>query len=489
MRQRYRLILLFLCALAFLLFLNCFIYAKTKYLQYLPRDRELHSQARDYTDYTVSELSCEPAQDLAEKIARCLRCVELKDSCPDCCLNLTSTKRALKCSEEDDPKYGCTKAPFAEKCQAVKDCQDKPSIPIPDPDKYYSEFKQYCSGTTIPECQNKGCPGPSIEPDYHSPDKCQSGSGDSWICNTKLLTKLKYSGCKPEKGTITDCNSLTAYNVTLLPDDDCPKEFKPCWKYTLETDYRTCMDNCNSYADNWEKCVKGNYCCKEDSDVCQDNTKTHPGFDENCIEAACTERRDWPECQPLTYDAGMCCDGLNSTTCLAWQNELNKCLDPKGTTKGKCASCFEELGYIGGKSTFYYDFVARSKEKIMVIWQLYARPEFAPQTDPTNETACGPWGKGSAPSVYFYTMVKIFDISQGTPGTEVYPLASAAGTINQRNFSGAFSIFAATIADESFFKQGKKYRVKLYYFLPQLNTHCLRTKISRAHFIVLRIRE
>jgi hypothetical protein len=152
---------------------------------------------------------------------------------------------------------------------------------------------------------------------------------------------------------------------------------------------------------------------------------------------------------------------------LEWNKQLFDCLqghDVVGGT-GACNNCYQEID-----QAFHYDFVAKSREKLTVVWQIEATPK-------ANQTS----GPPVIPTTFFYTMVKIVD-----PSTNTVVHTSIA---HQKAFSGAFSIYAATSSGDIVFVPGRKYEVRLYYFLPILPGYNLQSEVRRLELIVFRVRE
>jgi hypothetical protein len=165
---------------------------------------------------------------------------------------------------------------------------------------------------------------------------------------------------------------------------------------------------------------------------------------------------------------------------------------------GSSTDCFSDIS-----NSFIYDFVAKSNERIMMIWQVQASPEYlycgsSSDCTPAQEAAAVGMadlpGGGIEPSTYFYTTVKIFDITNGTE-VEVYPGTTSDAVVNQRSFTNAFTIYAAAATNmtgtppTSILTQGHRYRIRLYYLLAPLPNYVLRSKISDLQLVIMRVRE
>ncbi|MFA5276694.1 MAG: hypothetical protein WC417_07375 [Candidatus Omnitrophota bacterium] len=529
--MRNRIILILILASIFCIPLSVVksIYAAQKRaISYIPRDQELVIKSYDGDPYVLDESKCAALIDLSVKLARCNRCLELKDLCRDCCINMTAGARKTKCSDLKDSiktqvfqPSDVSTATEREICQKVRDCvpaigvnlgttETTETVYTPD----FNAFKDYCSSTNteVPGCQNMGCP--SDEPgDGSSTFKCVK-SGDNWICNQDGIQDLKYPGCVPaSKSGVDDC--YTSYHgnfyttINKLPPDTC-KAYSAlgggsdCWEYIVNPDLINCMGRCNTGASDYERSFKAVDCCNHDKDVCckadsgctlgqasTDTATIRPGYQNNCAnDQACKDRITWTECQPgKDTTPSFCCDNLGSADCI----EISRQID--AIIKGKNFGCFSDISNKSGEE-FKYEFVAKSNEKLMVIWQVQTSPEYC-EADPDNLDACKDPPSSPAiepPNTYFYTLIKIFDLSNG--GQEIYPAPYADSVMNQKSFTAAFSVFAAIATGmdnssppKSIFQQGHRYQVKLYYLIAPLSKYVLRSTISKLQFIILRVRE
>lgn len=519
MNRKKIIIFFFISLLGAALFIYKISYAKSRTIDYFPRDQEILTINKD-TNYFLNESVCSQLSDLNTKVSRCWNCMGLKNLCPDCCLALTPTSRKEQCAElQEDllspvftPDSGSANPRLA--CPLVSDC------PVPakaNPAINYENYKNYCAAVNDrPGCQEKGCPSDEPKNDGHFTKCSATPSGDSWICNDKDIDELKYTGCAPAVGSgVTDCitkkhgGSNGFYHVSSELDHAlCPPGYAKCWEYTMYNDIKKCIDNpsdplhpgCYQQARAYEISAKNLSCCNQDSGVCCKDVDCNtgiigarPGYQNNCSSGNCDKRIDWPECQASSADKSFCCDNLDSKKCSEIQDKIIVLIDKM--TNGTSFGCFNDIS--NGNDKFQYDFVAKSNEKVMVIWQVEAKPEYC-AANPAAPTACvSDWGTGAQPNTNFYTMIKIFDITDTqieSTANEVYPGAQGNTIMNQKSFVGAFSIFSAAVADKDssgdfILQQGHRYRVKLYYLLAPLNDYVLRSKITRTQFIVLRIRE
>ncbi len=451
-RKQLLLIALSLSAGFIIFSINNFVAADntTRSLQYLPHDEVVDSVNKKYEPALIKQgISCEAA---FEDATRCFYCVQtLKSACPDCCLSFKSPKNAIRCTKEDDARFDCPALAYAtDSCPLVADCKcpatvtqcsDKLNDCRDCPDSKSGSW--VCSN--LPHCQELGCP--SAKPKASIGKNCVL-KDNQWICEENNLSP-EFTGCKSNV-SIGNCQVSQYYVTTLI--SDCQGLTSPppsqCYQYLLTPEYQNCINTCQAYTNNWEKCTKSVNCCNQK--VCG------TGFTDNCAVNLCQERIDWPEC-----------DNLTLPTCINLQQEALACLS-NPNPGGGCGSCFEEID-----PNLYYKFVARSRETSVIFWQVLAETEFS--------------GTVSAKDIptYFFTMVKITD----TNGREVH-----RSVIHQKSFQGSFSIFSATAVDAGTLQQGETYTVRLYYFLPEkllipgLENVKLSAQIKSAGLIVTRTR-
>lgn len=537
-------LILLICLFIFagFLFMLKFSYAaKAISVDYMPRDQELVTTEKNYaTAYNLSESDCGAyIADLNSKIARCNYCLQLKNLCTDCCINM-GTPRSTKCAQavtdaNSHPKNFQPIAgdPDARKaCTNVSACEsnlltNKPETDPGSTDTTYTNYKTYCTGVDIPGCQKLGCPDLAGWPKHHGSTKCQETVTlpGGFICNDGDIDELDDNGCLPT-GTVipADCNSYAhapvavpgptpdvwnngLYIITKMDDADCPTGgYTQCWDYRRTNDLNYCLNECQIQTLDQEGTAKALDCCKRDSSICESSpgsivglNATRPGYQNNCTnDDACLERINWAECLTDPTD-DFCCDNLTPTDCIDLSQEKDGLFD--AMVAGTSLGCFGDISKSGDE--FSYEFVAKSNEKLMIIWQVQTSPEYfycgsdddctVTQENTAAAMATLP-STGTAPDTYFYTLVKIFDESDGDK--EVYPHPYADTIMNQKSFAAAFSVFAAVATGKddatpakSIFKQGHKYKVKLYYLIAPLNNYVLRSKISQLQLLVLRIRE
>lgn len=523
LKNRIQISLMFLFILSGFLFVARFSYAaKARNIDYMPRDQELVNTEKNYSiPYVLRESDCSNfLLELNTKISRCYDCQLLKTQCSDCCINKTPLNaRKTKCKDLTDSAQNPIFQPISstdprKECSDVKDCPVPPNADPGLTDLTYTNFKNYCSDsslvTGIPGCQAKGCPDSSGAPKQGS-HKCEGpDAGGVFICNTDTINKLEKPGCLPVTGSlVTDCDTLhSKYIITKIPDKDCPASYYHCWKYKLTDKLKGCISDCKTKADLQEKSAKDLDCCKRDSNICESSpgsivglNSERPGYQNNCTnDDACLQRVNWLECQ-LDADTipSFCCDNLTTDDCIEFSQLRDETINNMIT--GTNFGCFGDISKSG--DAFTYEFVAKSNEKLMVIWQVQASPEYfycgssSACTSDQEASALAMTSlpsTGTAPNTYFYTLVKIFDMSD--KNQEVYPYPYADTVMNQKSFTAAFSMFAAIATDKdnatepkSIFKQGHKYKIKLYYLIAPLSNYVLQSKISHLQFVVLRVRE
>jgi len=526
MADKHKITVILLSAGILVVFLFCphFTFAKNTVIDYIPRDQEYIKVDKDYSSspYVLGESSCSVLETLNTKASKCLRCLHIKDLCPDCCLITTGTRKT-QCKDYAallpsvvapfQPSDGGT---YRERCSQVDSCVTTTGESAGATDKGYSDYKTYCSGGSVSGCQAKGCP--TTEPGGLA--KCTASSANTWVCDQPGIQDLKYPGCVPaNKSGVVDCyNNYSGKFYSISPSPSSPGSYI----YTVNPDFIKCIGSCNTAANGYEGVFKAYDCCRYDNSICcqdvgcmrgHDNTVdpslvVRPGYQNNCTgsdsdpSSACGERINWPECQIGSTVPALCCDKLTNDDCAIFSGDMNtlvnclargaaSCDLPSGTTV-PCSSCFNDISK--SDDELEYEFVAKSNERLLVIWQVQATPEYC-KADTADPSSCSPtssWEVGDAPDTSFYTTIKIFDDS----GTEIYPGSNAVPVLNQRSFIADFSILGAiatgmdnSTPPKSIFKQGQRYRVKLYYLLTPLSNYVLRATVNHSQFIILRIRE
>jgi len=447
-----------------LLSLTSLALAGQKFLEYFPSKEYVDSIEKTYDGKgkPLGEIECSPSSlgDIFDRLAKCEYCVyTLKEGCPDCCLVKNSDgDLAVRCSGSDNSgefacvssSFNCGDYPFdcshtqftASESELMNDC----ARPFIAPDK------------NIPDAQNRGCPAATYEPDS-SGTSCSFNSDEQrWECAVSGLTP-KYRGCEPKVSIPgymskfrTSNNASDFYDIVY---DDVSGSY---W-YTPVVGYKNYVEQCNSYAYKVQGCYKDRNCCRQD--VCPASSDSS-GID-NCNTEVCESRIDWGEdiktVSGETKKCGIDSNSLILQDCLDLQSVVQSCL--LDVSDGRCLSCFNEID-----DDFYYSFVAHSGQSLVVLWQIIAEPVSEQDID-----------------TYFYTMVKILDEA----GKEVH-----SSIVHQKSFKGSFSIFSGTAIEsgEDILEQGKSYKIRLYYFIPKIETAVpLIMNIKKVQMILMGARE
>jgi hypothetical protein len=168
------------------------------------------------------------------------------------------------------------------------------------------------------------------------------------------------------------------------------------------------------------------------------------------------------------------CDSLSQAICLTAEDNITNCLLKAGSN---CRSCFKEILTSSGAPAIEYEFVARSGEEAVIVWQIAAHP------------AGGALPKGV--QTYFYSLVRVIDNDDPDADSLSIPHESV---VHLKSFEGDFTVYAATYVPPGTFKQGKKYLVKIYYFIPDISAlplgggvH-LSVDLTSLNLMVMRIR-
>ena len=499
--------------------------SEARNVTYLPRDQEMQAVSQNYngSGYKLGELSCTAATG-ADALDRSMACVGARLDCPDCCLDWThldangrptmkSTPMVTITTPPAFPYYNQTEILFnssdgsdSNVCSAVRNCTNG-NVNV-DPVIYpRPPFRQTGCATLplqeISHCQERGCPGVDLnlyinaQPFLLNPvHKCEQvgATPDKWLCDTTIQHKPAFDGCEPLSADYA-CSG-PVYTITTAPCD--PAWGFPathvCSYYEFTSAYRDCINKCITGAQGFERYERDTDCLLHGDAVCPTGT-SGPGFVQNCVSYQCQQRIDWPECKPPLGSStnALCCDNeaLDAAKIKEYQDSYNKCFDREMRDGGGCLDCFQPLGT--KTKPFQYDFIARSGQKMVVIWQLQVTPHYCLTPNDTCPDAHH-WDVGPVPTSYVYTTAKVFDITNGNE-TEVFPGTTTKGTLSQRAFAGAFSIFAATAVNKkddektSFLEQGHRYRVKLYWYIPSISSAILSADVLWAQLTVIKTRE
>jgi hypothetical protein len=338
-----------------------------------------------------------------------------------------SPNRAIRCTPEANSEFPCKPVAFS---------------------------SVNCPGVGL-DNQSSGCGNPL--PKASQGKTCVSSGASVWKCEEDGLSPTS-KGCSPvsnaQDAGCTDCSGISPVykieDIETTTTTTSSTTVTLSYKYTLTSSYNTCYNNCLAYTNSQSQ-------CRQDFDVCKSQVCGGAGFDAQCKNSPdpatgkgkCDERLAWPEC-----------DGFTTSDCVKMNDEANGCLTD---SDGQCHSCFRRLD-----PDLFYRFVARSREKIIVMWQITSTPKF----------------QGDAPT-YFYTMIKIIDDNTDRVVHE--------SLVNQKSFQGSFSIFSATAQSavegdgKIVLDTGTPYRVEIYYFIPPIGMG-LNIQIDKVQIIAVRTR-
>jgi|GEM_PF-5912330 len=408
------------------------LYAAEKNIKYFAQDQSMQMVTKDYSSLVFAESPCTAVNQMFVDLASCKHCVnDLQPACPivplvpDRCLVLQPRpKRAVACTPEDSPIYNVTAPPFtSDTCGALRTCTN--TAPT------YT-----CRDSRVSGCQPASCP-PAVPPlIIPRRTKCvQDRFTRIYTCEDDDLVTAR--GCSPTPASgLENCWDKQVYNVT---NTTCPWDpLRSCYAYVPSPAFQACAARCSAYAQNYEARVKDYECC-----LSREIGSTGHDFTDLCMVDACRERVTFPACDTLT-----------ARDCAALETTAFNCVsDP---TSGLCNACFQPID-----DSFQYKFVAKSNERLVVMWQIISQPLVVDRNS------------------NFYTMVKVTDEN----GVVVHN-----SLVNQKSFGAAFSIFAATSIDAEAVQSGRTYTVRLYCFVPPVGRG-LRIKIERLQLIVMRTRE
>lgn len=237
-------------------------YPASKKISYLPAGQDADTVFRDFSSpivLTTNSCACTGAD---EAYTECMNCVELKEECPDCCLNFTPT-RGTKCSKEEDSKYNCKSESFSavndEKvrcdftedddscdsscgsspcsgkyaCQCGDSCKPYEDDNIADidkdsttPDEYHNCYLEICQGSATSGIayglQRRGCPEADSQQLAPNGSCVPWGSGTGldrkWKCTSGDLSPI-FSGYAPSADT--GLSKPSAYYAVTFVDTGC----------------------------------------------------------------------------------------------------------------------------------------------------------------------------------------------------------------------------------------------------------------------------
>lgn len=460
--KKHRGVLPFLVILAVVLLISYAAYGKSQYVQYLPRDESAVTVTKSYSDpvLVVGEIGCPGStiENLTQEHSTCDSCGTAAEGCPACCLVTSPGKQTIACTAGDNATlYDCK--PFLFMSNVTPPCT------------------QLCTGNgtyscdePLVHCQNKGCASDEPGPDQfgHLGQSCNQTGSHSWICNDGNITP-GFIGCLSVQNTtvtgIKYCQSdrptvgNSYYDISPVA---CPSGNATCYSYAPRSDFKGCIDRCVDYADGSETCLQRVDCCKHE--------KACPSLDGNTTVTR-ADRCDYSLGGACETIVNLDCSEYTSAYCTDVNNQLLECGDDSdGQVEGTCHFCFKPIKDIE------YTFVAKSKEKVVVIWQIATSNAHADPGFPVSST-------------YFFSRVKVMDNASGK--------FIHKSVVNQKSFTGAFNIFAATAVDkvqlptgaeEYILQPGRSYTVRPYYFIAVTGYH-LSIQINRVQLTIVRIRD
>jgi len=320
--------------------------------------------------------------------AKCNKCVELQDACPDCCLtDNTSGDKVVKCSEGDDNgDYVCEAAPFDEdSCDPV----------VCNKDKCFSECSNYAyeqfedDGKTQTACyetkgtagevdssakprrwQKRGCPekdSADLAPNGScSPIGTGSGLDRKWKCTSDWLkpkfavdyidkslcapdSDLTFTNSKPDSTWgYGDYYAVTKVSPLCDEDDTCESECSVSCKVKKDSCSPVYPDTdmCSPSACTPECPDACSYSCVSGT-ACEDGKEDKSTSDCSCAaEASCTPRPCDTECSTKCWNrcSNSCPSGCEASSddyyvyvlSDKYQKYIKECID-KANEYEECA--------------------------------------------------------------------------------------------------------------------------------------------------------
>ncbi|MFA5138767.1 MAG: hypothetical protein WC728_05980 [Elusimicrobiota bacterium] len=391
-------------------------------LTYLPRNEDVQMVSSG-KGVVLTEHYCDAAQELIRRTQECQDCVLRKTRCPNCCLASPSANRpyeAIRCARIGDPfgvdpRVACTAGSrFDGACPQA-------SLSVSD----QAIFNDCGRISEIPHAQSRGCPG--LEPSLNSDPVVPLFTG----CGSYFSSF--------EGGHFDVATSQTGEVASAEPTEK----------------YRDFVDACRQDADARESCEKRVRCCK--TEVCGSG-----GYDANCVDMECKTRvQAWERANKRvkTVDRGSLeCWELTNSDCLRLNEEAQNCLND--VAGGTCGGCFLR---IYADDSFNYRFVAKSNEKVVLLWKLY--------TTSTGD---------SSQTDYFYSKIQVEDAKREIIYTS---------PVHQKVFQGSFGVFSAISVPPELLKTGEEYFARLYYFINEDPKLKLRMDVTGAEIVAIRVRE
>lgn len=326
--------------LLFGLYLSCPGYPAVKSIKVknLPANQDMDMASQEYGKGTgagekkLEALDCPDCNDGLNDTAKCNKCVELQDACPDCCLRDSNT--VVRCTEKDTSgDYKCKVALFDEdSCDPV----------VCNKDKCFSECSNYAyeqfedDGKTQTACygtkgtagevdssakprrwQKRGCPEKDSA-DLAPNSSCSlvgTGTGleRKWKCSRGDL-QPKFGGCDPDSASGLIKPSSNTYYVITKATPSCTSS---CFTSPCTSDCSSpstgcsvksaCTPSCSSSCDPScvPSCYSGN--CSEAESSCS----------ATCSSDCTTNGSCWPSCskEESCPPKGKCSSWCTKSSC------------------------------------------------------------------------------------------------------------------------------------------------------------------------------
>ena len=523
-----------------LIFIACpspWVYSANRSINNLPPSQDMVTVNREYasqerilgvTDGTGSCIGA-TCQDSLNDTAKCNKCVDLQEDCPNCCLGkadgsgsddgktVGSGEEVINCTNAQSAKYICDAVPFGDtdKCDLVEcpedSCAGECTNYTYDSQSGCSDTKgtggEPKSGATPYGLERKGCPNDL------TPSGCSVYSADG---NTEFVNKAgpdsiwecphsgnQSSSLTPQK-TPCDIDSSTGL---ITPESDYYQADEYVWGHDYSCSGIKCC-GC-SYQD------PGQPSCDSKSAACSD-TKSY-----SCNDSCCTAKGSCTpppkgKCDPpciSTCTASVICiatpkitavryklasDFKNYiTSCVSKSDDYEKCADrvnccqqgvcpAEEDEEGKCNSgfalncdltkCEKRLCYYTacqkytGKSCAGYSSDAQGC--------LVDKKNCFEEIDPSFKYDFV--ARSAEALTITWQIVTASTSKTVSKGVNFYTLVKVwkldvngvtgdpvhTGMMNVKSLEAAFSIYGTTHIPVSTLTSGAKYRVSVYYFLP-----------------------
>lgn len=519
-----------------------FVYTQTRRITRFPRSEKLDSVVWAGNVNLPETTGCAIA-DLLNRFTQCQECTNtfldpLNGQCPDTCLEVDPAddfEKNLKCTEADDSKYASRARAFT--CPQV--------TPLPNETNTTLNCDYLPSNITvgdIPQVQERGCPN-NLNPDQNTRPGalCDNSTGDWWCTVDDVFPTDR--GCQPLVDITYNSGNIPwpGYDsATSQPDDyytiaentNCTVTFSgnitpaTCYEYGIRTRFSDYQIACGEHAARFEMWDKDINCCRRNMSCprvapsgppnrcCPNNTFTNSNIpcaqskQESCSDSVCDRRsidRSWntttgtrnnwddkigtikdlnspPEdfcCgqlgrgrhEPNLTDIATCSTNfLVPGFCAQFNVMATNCLNGD-IADFDCTGCFQEITPVStGPGSFFYEFVPKSNEAVIIYWDVIATPTGAPNQGVT----------------YFYTRALVSRVN--ADGTET-TLDWLSGMLHQKDFANAFSVFAASPIPAGGLTQGQTYRIRLTYFIPNIDDITLSMNVTQMIFRIVRVRE